>query len=257
MISQSKLKEYTSLLQKKFRREEGKFLVEGKKLVEEGLQQTRYRCEIIFITNEFKEKNEEFIYSSLRNFRFEIIRAVDFNRLCDTQQPQGIAAVFQFSINEEQPKLVSRKIVYLENIADPGNLGTIIRTCDWFGYTQILLSKNCVELYNPKVIRASMGSLFHVAVSENVELTFIDNLKKLGFEILCSDLDGQNFTEIEKSEKLVLCFSSEANGPSQELLNVSDYKITIPKTCPTGRREGNAESLNVASASAILLNYFS
>jgi len=257
VISQSKLKYYSSLLQKKFRREEKKFFAEGKKLVEEGLGQIRYRCEIIFITNEFKEKNEEFVFSSLRNFQVEVIRTGDFNRICDTQQPQGIAAVFQFPINDEQPKLVSRKIIYLENITDPGNLGTIIRTCDWFGYSQILLSKNCVELFNPKVIRASMGSLFHVSVSENVELPFLINLKKLGFEILCSDLDGKDFSELEKLEKLVLCFSNEADGPSQELLNVSDYKITIPKTCPTGRQEGNAESLNVASASAILLHYFS
>ncbi len=257
MISQSKLKYYSSLLQKKFRREEKKFFAEGKKLVEEGIRQIRYRCEIIFITNEFKEKNEEFVFSSLRNFQVEVIRTGDFNRICDTQQPQGIAAVFQFPINDEQPKLVSRKIIYLENITDPGNLGTIIRSCDWFGYSQILLSKNCVELFNPKVIRASMGSLFHVSVSENVELPFLINLKKLGFEILCSDLDGKDFSELEKLEKLVLCFSNEADGPSQELLNVSDYKITIPKSCPTGRHEGNAESLNVASASAILLHYFS
>jgi len=257
MISQSKIKYYSSLLQKKFRQEEQRFLIEGKKLVEEGLQQNRYRCEMVFITNEFKDKNEEFLFSVLRNFQFEILRAVDFNRLCDTKQPQGIAAVFQLPQNEVQPKLVSRKIVYLEEIADPGNLGTIIRTCDWFGFGQILLSKNCVELYNPKVIRATMGSLFHVSVSENVELSFILNLKKLGFEILCSDLDGKNFCEIEKPEKLVLCLSSEAKGPSEELLNNSDIKITIPKTCPPGGRKGNAESLNVASASAILLNYFS
>jgi len=250
MIPQSKLKEYASLLQKKYRREEGKFLVEGKKLVKEGLEQSRYKCEIVFITNEFKDKNEEFIFSTFRHIQFEILRSVDFNRLCDTQQPQGIAAVFQLPINEEKPKLVSRKIVYLENIADPGNLGTIIRTCDWFGYGQILLSKNCVELYNPKVIRATMGSLFHVAVSENVELSFFSNLQQLGFEIFCSDLEGQIFSDVEKPEKLVLCFSNETNGPSQELLDISNFKLTIPK-------KGNAESLNVASASAILLNYFS
>lgn len=106
-----------------------------------------------------------------------------------------------------------------------------------------------MELFNPKVIRASMGSLFHVSVSENVVLPFLTNLKKLGFEILCSDLEGKVFFEIEKPEKLVLCLSSESDGPSSELIATSDYKITIPKI-------GNAESLNVASASAILLNYF-
>jgi len=107
-----------------------------------------------------------------------------------------------------------------------------------------------VELYNPKVIRATMGSLFHVAVSENVELSFFSNLQQLGFEIFCSDLEGQIFSDVEKPEKLVLCFSNETNGPSQELLDISNFKLTIPK-------KGNAESLNVASASAILLNYFS
>jgi len=181
MISQTKLKHYSSLLQKKYRQEEKKFIVEGKKLVEEGIQQTRYQCEVILITNEFNEKNEGFVFSLLKDFPVEIIRNVDFKRLCDTQHPQGIAAVFQFPINEEQPKLLSRKIIYLENIADPGNLGTIIRTCDWFGFGQILLSKNCVELFNPKVIRASMGSIFHLSVSENIELPFLTNLKKLGF----------------------------------------------------------------------------
>ena len=250
MISQSKIKYYSSLLQKKYRNEEKKFIVEGKKLVEEGTQQTRYRCEIIFITNEFNEKNEAFVFSLLKDFPVEIIRNFDFKRLCDTQQPQGIVAVFQFPLDDLQPKLISRKIVYLENISDPGNLGTIIRTCDWFGFGQILLSKNCVELLNPKVIRASMGSLFHVSVSENVELPFFTNLTKLGFEILCSDLEGKVFSEIEKPEKVILCLSSEANGPSAELIAASDYRITIPK-------KGNAESLNVASASAILLNYFS
>ena len=256
MISQTKLKYYSALLQKKYRQDEKKFIVEGKKLVEEGIQQTRYRCDVIFITNEFNEKNEAFVFSLLKDFPVEIIRNIDFKRLCDTQHPQGIAAVFQFPIDLEQPKLLSRKIIYLENIADPGNLGTIIRTCDWFGFGQILLSKNCVELFNPKVIRASMGSIFHLSVSENVDLPFLTNLNKLGFEILCSDLAGKVFSEIERPEKLILCLSSESDGPSSELIAVSDYKITIPKTCPSGRQAGNAESLNVASASAILLNYF-
>jgi len=250
MISQVKLKYFSSLLLKKYRQEEKKFIVEGRKLVEEGIQQKRYPCEIILMTNEFKEKNEEFIYTSLQNFPFEIIRTIDFNRLCDTKQPQGIAAIFHLPKEIEQPKLVSRKIIYLENISDPGNLGTIIRTCDWFGFGQILLSNNCVELYNPKVIRASMGSLFHIPVSENVDLSFLLNFKKLGFEILCSDLEGRNYANLDVPEKLILCFSSESDGPSQALINASDYKITIPK-------KGNAESLNVASASAILLNYFS
>jgi len=250
MITQAALKYYASLLQKKFRLEEQKFLVEGKRLVEVGLEQHRYKCEIVFITNEFKEKNEAFVFSSFKEVKFEIVKSSEFNRLCDTKQPQGIAAVFQIPQDNQQPKVISRKVVYLENIADPGNLGTIIRTCDWFGFGQILLSQNCVELYNPKVLRATMGSIFHLSVYENVGLPFLDNLSKLGFEILCSDLDGKNFEEVRKPEKVVLCLSSEADGPSKELLAASDYAITIPK-------KGNAESLNVSSASAILLNYFS
>jgi TrmH family RNA methyltransferase len=144
----------------------------------------------------------------------------------------------------------SNLIVALDNISDPGNAGTIIRNCDWFGIKELILGENCVELYNPKVLRASMGSVFHLEISETQNL--IDTLKKLkekGYSIICTDMKGENVFKYYLGEKSIIIFSNEAAGPSQEILNLADKKITIPQI-------GNAESLNVASASAVILAEF-
>ena len=134
----------------------------------------------------------------------------------------------------------------LDNISDPGNLGTIIRNCDWFGIKNILLSENIVDYTNPKVIRSSMGSVFHVNLFEGIDAETLLKLKSQGYEILCADLEGENIFSHQRNKKTILILSSESHGPSKEFLEISDKKICIPKI-------GDAESLNVASASAVLL----
>ncbi|HEY6626916.1 MAG TPA: TrmH family RNA methyltransferase, partial [Ignavibacteriaceae bacterium] len=162
--------------------------------------------------------------------------------------PQGIAAVFVKSELEFSPELFSNDkiIVMIDNISDPGNLGTIIRTCDWFGVKNILLSENIVDYTNPKVIRSSMGSVFHVNLYEDVNEGQLNKLRENDFEILCADTEGKNVFTYRSEKKKILILSSEANGPSIEIEKMSDKKICIPKI-------GNAESLNVASAAAVLL----
>jgi TrmH family RNA methyltransferase len=135
----------------------------------------------------------------------------------------------------------------LDNISDPGNLGTIIRNCDWFGIKNILLSENIVDYTNPKVIRSSMGSVFHVNIYEEVKEESLLKLIENGFEILCADTEGENIFTYRSQKKKILILSSESHGPSKEFEKISDKKICIPKI-------GNAESLNVASASAVLLS---
>lgn len=137
-------------------------------------------------------------------------------------------------------------LVYLENISDPGNLGTILRTCDWFGIQNIFLSKDTSEIFNPKVIRSSMGSVFHIKICEDVALEEIAVLKKSGYEFLCGDLDGENIYDLKKDKQTLLFLANESNGPSNQLISIIDKKITIPG-------KGKAESLNVASASAIII----
>jgi RNA methyltransferase, TrmH family len=248
MISKKEFQYYSSLLTKKYRKAEHKFLVEGKKSVLEGLESS-YKCEVIFVTDRFSEENAETI-TSIPTTKHKIItlKQKEFQKISDTETPQGLAAVFykpklQFS----QASFKDDKIiVMLDNISDPGNLGTIIRNCDWFGIKNILLSENIVDYTNPKVIRASMGSVFHLNIFEELQISKLLEIKEKGFEILCADIEGENVFTHKSEMKKILVLSSEVHGPSKEIEKISDKKISIPKI-------GNAESLNVASASAVLL----
>jgi TrmH family RNA methyltransferase len=248
MITKKELQYYSSLLSKKYRKKENKFLVEGTKSVLEGLN-SRFKCEVIFMTNQFEEENEEIVSQiQITKHKVIILKQKEFEKISDTETPQGIAGVFQ------KPKLNNDKIssidndvvVMLDNISDPGNLGTIIRNCDWFGVNNILLSESIADYTNPKVIRSSMGSVFHINLFEEIDSKKLLELKKRGYEILCADLEGENVFTYKSDKKKILILSSESHGPSEEIELVSDKKICIP-------RIGNAESLNVASASSVLL----
>lgn len=248
MISKKELQYYSSLLVRKFRKEENKFMVEGKKSVFEGIN-SHYKCEIIFVTNKFFEENEETITEiSNKKNRVETLKQKDFEKIADTETPQGIAGVFNKPNLAFPQNLFSdvNIIVMLDNISDPGNFGTILRNCDWFGIKNILLSENIVDFTNPKVIRSSMGSVFHLNIYESVNPNHLTKLKKEGFEVLCADTNGENIFTYRSEKKKILILSSESHGPSKEIEKLSDKKIHIPKI-------GNAESLNVASASAVLL----
>jgi len=247
MISANELKYYSSLLNKKYRKIESKFLIEGKKIVEEAIA-SNYDCEKVFITAKFEETNPELI-RKIRPHKLpvEVLKSVEFQRISDTKAPQGIAAVLKKKSKAFLASGIKDNIlVYLEDISDPGNLGTIIRNCDWFGLNNILLSKESAEIYNPKVLRASMGSVFHLNIFADVTLKEISHLKNSGYSFLCSDIAGKNVFDFKWNNKIILFLSNESEGPSQELLSITNHRITIP-------RRGKAESLNVASASAILL----
>ena len=166
MISKNEIKYYTSLLQKKFRQQGKKFIVEGHKLISEGIE-NGIKPEIILTTVPVYESQPSF-FKTLKEFRVETITAPEYKKLTDTKNPQDVIAVFPFKDNKfSSAKINSKVVVYLDNISDPGNVGTIIRNCDWFGITDILLSEGSVELHNPKVIRASVGSVFHLNIILN------------------------------------------------------------------------------------------
>lgn len=248
MISKNDLQYYSSLLIKKHRKAENKFIVEGKKSVLEGLN-SNYKCEVVFVTNKFAEEHEDAI-TQLAKLKKKIVslKQKEFDKISDTESPQGIAAVFvkpELKISEAFFR-DENIIVMLDNISDPGNLGTIIRTCDWFGVKNIFLSENIVDYTNPKVIRSSMGSVFHLNLYEDVNASQLNKLKENDYEILCADTEGENIFTYKRDKKKILILSSESHGPSKEIEKISDKKICIP-------RIGNAESLNVASASAILI----
>jgi TrmH family RNA methyltransferase len=247
MLSKNAIKYYSTLLNKKYRERERKFIVEGKRLLEEALN-SEFEPELIVATQKYLSDNKVIIEKLSQQTKTEIVKEVDFKRLSDTQNPQGILGVFSRGQVNFVFEPDTNFVLALENISDPGNLGTIIRNADWFGVSEILLSENCADLFNPKTLRASMGSIFHVKFSDKIDFYIeLENIQKSGYEILVADMEGENVYQHKLNKKSILVLSNEAHGPSDKLLSLSDRRITIPK-------KGTAESLNVASASAVLLN---
>ncbi len=249
MMTKAEIKYYASLLKKNLRDEHDKFLVEGEKLIWEAIN-SKLDCEIVICNKEFSVNNEESLKSLSKTIgQIKIISDKDFQKLQATVNSQGIAGVFKKKLHKSSPNTFKNNlIIALEDINDPGNVGTILRNADWFGVKEILLSPNCADVYNPKTIRASAGSVFHLAIVqvENLIKT-LTTLKQKGYSILCADITGKDIYQYNKSAKEIIVFSNEANGPSNKLLTIANEKITVSK-------KGKAESLNVASASAVILS---
>ncbi len=246
MLTQNELKYYSSLHQKKIRRKEKKFIVEGQRLIDEALN-SELKFEVLIINEGYQKKTFPDLSKHKKNIRIEQISDKKFLKLCDTESPQGIVAVLNIPVTYLNISDNENLIVALDNISDPGNVGTIIRTCDWFGIKNIIVSNGSVDVYNPKVIRSTMGSIFNINVHGSSSLiNDLMDLKSNGWTILCSDMDGENIFKQKEKKRSVLVLNNEAHGPSDEVTKIADKIITIPKF-------GNAESLNVASAAAIMV----
>lgn len=251
MISNNELKYFSSLLIKKFRDKEKKFLVEGLKTVEEGLNSS-YKCDAVFVTPAFIDSFSEVIsILKKKTVRIGELKSLDFQKVSDTRSPQGIAAVFNKNYPQKKINDLNEKIIVLiDNISDPGNLGTILRTCDWFGVYNVFITDQSVEYLNPKVIRASMGSVFHLNIYDKIFENDLFSLKNKNYQIICSDIKGKNILNYKFEKKSIITFSNESSGPSEMVKNLTDEYITIPG-------KGRAESLNVSSAAAIILSKLS
>ncbi|MBO5060183.1 MAG: RNA methyltransferase [Clostridia bacterium] len=169
-----------------------------------------------------------------------------FEGLCDTETPQGVLAVINMP---KQQKADFEESLYLlcDRVTDPGNMGTIIRICDAVG-CGLLLSEGTVDIYNPKTVRASMGSFFHTKVTDSLTTADIQSMKDSGFKLLCGALSDNtvDFRNADYSGKTIIVVGNEANGISEEILKMSDCCIKVPIW-------GAAESLNVGVAAALLL----
>lgn len=247
-MTNNELKYYSSLRVKKYREQENKFLVEGIHLIEECLASPYQNLiEKIIIRNDFDSENLD-----LSSYDAETVSSKDFAKLSDTVNPQGIAAVVKIP---EQPNenISNNLVIALENVNDPGNLGTIIRTAYWFDIKNILISSNSADVYNSKTLRSSQGAVFHTNL--NLNLNLIENLsvlKSQGYIILLTDLDTSNTLSsysVKKENKYVLVFGNEANGISPELKSKSFDKIKIESYSP-------CESLNLAVSAGILMHSF-
>ena len=246
MPSKNRLKYLASLSKKKQRKIEGKFIVEGVRALYEGLN-SDYVCEEVFIDAEHSGKVNDLIeLSESKGIPVTFVSGEEIKKIADTKSPQSVAALFRVKSNSNLSG--GKFIVALDDVADPGNLGTIIRTCDWFGVENILISANSVDLFNPKVIRSTMGSIFHINYEIADDLSSkLNEIKSKGYKILAADMSGKSVKEAGKIEsKVVLVLGSEAFGVSTEVMKTADYAVSSPGN-------GKAESLNVAVAGAILI----
>ena len=238
MLSKSQIKLIKSLSQKKFRNKHGLFVVEGLKGVGEFLD-SDYELVSLYTTK------EDF---GLTEHRYELIEEKDLKRISFLTSSQQVLAVFRI------PSLLALEIdgltVALDGLRDPGNLGTIIRLCDWFGVEKLICSKDTVDCYNPKVVQASMGSLARIDV-QYVDLpVFLKKVEKT--TIFGTMLDGENLYQEDLPENAIIILGNEANGITPEVENLLNRRISIPQF---GKIQAT-ESLNVATAASIVLSEF-
>jgi RNA methyltransferase, TrmH family len=238
MLSKSQISFLKSLQQKKFRSEHGVFLVEGHKSVNEFID-SDYQVETIYHTYNFEAN----LLKLSRKINFQGISLNDLEKISSLKTPQDVVA--QVKIPAWPPlnnSILQKKFsIVLDGVQDPGNMGTIIRTADWFGIKNIICSADTVDVYNPKVVQATMGSLSRI----NVHYTDLEKfLSKIQLPVFGAMLDGSNIYTTDFGHEGLIVMGNEGNGVRPEIQKLIGHAVTIP-------RFGKAESLNVGVATAI------
>ena len=236
MLSKNQVKLIQKLQQKKYRNELNLFIVEGKKSIVEFLQ-AGYHLELLIATEVFA--------TVLNGQPITLVSKEELRKVSSLKNPDEGLAIF----HQRQHKGILQEgvILALDNVQDPGNLGTLIRLCDWFGIETLICNSQTVDCYNPKVVQATMGSLTRVDV-HYVDLAGF--LATCALPLYAMDLDGENLYTTEFPEDCVLILGNEANGISPEVRALADGIITIPRF---GKLQ-QTESLNVAMAGAIVVS---
>jgi TrmH family RNA methyltransferase len=243
MIAQSRLKAYAALKDRKARAESSLFIAEGVKTVAAGLE-SDCPCEIAFVRSGFFGRDEE-ADRLLSKAPVEVLDDKDFRRLADTEHPQGVLAVFDYR-PLLAPALSAEAALVLFDVADPRNMGTIIRSADWFGFPELVVGEGCVDVFNDKALRSSMGSVFHCRFRLAGDLLAELAALKAEYRVVTADLGGTDYRQRRRGGKTLFVFSNEARGPSDGILALSDEIITVPGY-------GRAESLNVSCAAAVVM----
>ena len=235
------IKHVKSLHQKKFRDEYKEYFVEGVKLINEAISENKEIRKILIcdelLREEFSIPSEDSVVEYVAKNVFEYVS--------DTQSPQGILAVIK--MGEFKGEVCENTVFALDDLQDPGNLGTILRSLDSAGINTLLLSKDTVDLYNPKVIRSTMGAIFRVKVLDNLDLKEeLLKLKKAGYKVVITSLDtNEMHYNLNFSDRLVIVIGNEAKGVKKEIQDLADIKVKIPML-------GRTESLNASVAASVI-----
>ena len=242
MLSKTIVKYIQSLAHKKLRDEQGVFIAEGPKVVSDLLHSGKVKCKTVYGLPGWLDENAVL----LKNFAADKIEITesDLEKISLLQTPNKVVAVF-YKKADKLSDLTNNFSLMLDEIQDPGNMGTIIRTADWFGIKNIICSNECVDHYNPKVVQASMGSIARVNIIYNDLEEFLKNTA--GIKMYAATLSGKDVSSLKIKEGIIL-IGNESKGVSEKLLKHVAGQITIPK-------KGEAESLNAAVACGIILSH--
>ncbi len=254
-LSRNALKTYLRLATKKHRALSGKFLAEGARLCEEALN-AEWPVESLLYAKALLDSPRPKNILELAEQRnvpvYEVEQKV-FEKLAQTEHPQGLLAIVHQRKPDGDPFEIIRQAprclwVAIDRLHDPGNLGSIMRTAEWLGVDGLLIGDDCVECFNPKVVRASMGAIFHLPLYEVTPLPdLLRRLQQFGCVTYAADQTGDfPYTTLSYASKKILLLGDEIGGLSDDLLEVTNHRVAIP-------RKGHGESLNVAVAAAILL----
>jgi TrmH family RNA methyltransferase len=244
MLSKTIVKYIQSLAHKKLRDEHGVFIAEGPKVVAELLLSKKFICKIICGTKIWMDENESLLKNVSAEDKIEISE-IELEKISQLQTPNKVVAIF-FKNEEPEIHLKNTISLMLDEIQDPGNLGTIIRTADWFGIKNIICSNECVDFYNPKVVQASMGSIARVNIIYTQLEEFIHENKISN--IYAATLSGKPLSSFNKLTEGIILIGNESKGVKENLIQLTAGQITIPK-------RGEAESLNAAVACGIILSH--
>jgi TrmH family RNA methyltransferase len=234
-LTSADIKWIRSMHDKSGRKESGCFIIEGDKLVKEAIQQERFELVLIVASSNILEEPSVKTSCSVKH-----CSPNEMQRVSTLKNSTNILAVLR--IPKQESPIIKQRVICLDNIQDPGNLGTIIRIADWFGITSIIASDQTADCYNPKTIQATMGSIFRVSVSY---VNLKEVLKDLNIPIYGAVMDGSSIQEIAMEPEGVLVIGNEGKGISEEIMPYLSQRVSIP-------RVGGAESLNAAVACGIL-----
>ncbi|WP_066757952.1 TrmH family RNA methyltransferase [Crocinitomix algicola] len=241
-LSKNEIKLVKSLQIKKYRDLNRLFVVEGVKLVDELFQQSHFKIDGVFYTKDYHVQIPNHLHSFL-------VSDNELARISGLKAPNKVLAVVKYPkdlpINFDEENI----ILALDTINDPGNLGTIIRTADWFGIKQIIASKATVDLFNPKVIQSSMGAVYRMNYHRTDLHETLNQLKAANYTILGAALGGESLYQTEFNTKTVLLMGSESHGIDASLNHLINQHVQIPQF-------GKTESLNVAMATGIILSHY-
>ena len=254
-ITRNEIKNIKSYLTKKGRKKDNKFIAEGVRLLEEAFNYGNFPERILYSKSMIDDRSEQLLTNfHKKNVLITELSAHDMRSLSDTKSPQGIAAVFRMSDKNasELSNRKIRKVLWCEDISDPGNVGTLLRSALAFGYSHVIMSGSSADVYAPKVVRASMGAIFNLKIVKDTNKNILNSIEKNNFKLMAADMNGKPIPFIIrqlKKDRYVLAVGSEAFGLSQEIRAGAWQSVRI-------EHKQTVESLNAAVAGSILMNEF-